>query len=352
MNPAQRERGGAAPPRSPEARRRRLRIAGVFVCLGLLLALAAISICAGVRPIAPAQALAALQAFDPADSEHLLVRHLRLPRTALAVLVGAALGVAGAIMQALTRNPLADPGLLGVNAGAAVAIVAAIAFLGVHQIAAYLGFGLAGAALAGAAVYLLGGLRQGYDPVRLVLAGAAMTVLLLALTQLITLNSDEAVFDQFRHWSVGSLQGRGLGVLPPVALLVAAGLALAALLAGALDAIALGEDVGRALGVRPGVVWGLSALAIVLLAGAATAAAGPIAFIGLTAPHVARAFAGVNHRWTMLYSALIGALVILAADVLGRVLLPPDEIAVGIMVALLGGGFFVALARRRRIVRL
>ena len=345
-------RGDAEPARSRRAGRRRLRAAGVVACLGLLLALAAASLCVGVRPVAPAQALAALQAFDPVDSQHLLVRHLRLPRTLLAVLVGAALGVAGAIMQALTRNPLADPGLLGVNAGAAVAIVAAIAFLGVDGLAGQLGFGLAGAALAGAAVYLLGGLRQGYDPVRLVLAGAAMTVLLLALTQIIVLNSDAAVFDRFRHWAVGSLQGRGLGVLPPVALLVAAGLALAAPLAGALDAVALGEDLGRALGVRPATVWTLSALAIVLLAGAATAAAGPITFIGLAAPHLARAIAGVDHRWTMLYSALLGALVVLAADVLGRIVLPPDEIAVGIMVALLGGGFFVALARRRRIVRL
>jgi ABC-type Fe3+-siderophore transport system permease subunit len=328
------------------------RGAGVFVCLILLLALAAASVCVGVRMITPARALNALLAFDPADSEHLLVEQLRVPRTVLAALVGAALGVAGTLMQALTRNPLADPGLLGVNAGAAVAIVVAIAFLGVDSVTGYLGFGLAGASVAGGAVYLLGGVRQGFDPVRVVLAGAAVTALLLALTQIITLNSNEAVFDQFRHWAVGSLQGRGPGVLLPVAVLITSGLVLAALLAGALDAVVLGEDLGRALGVRPNVVWLLSALAIVLLAGTATAAAGPITFIGLGAPHMARAIAGLDHRWVIVYSAMLGALLVLAADVLGRVILPPDEIAVGIMVALLGGWFFVVLVRQHRIVRL
>ncbi|VFR90152.1 ABC-type Fe3+-siderophore transport system, permease component [plant metagenome] len=270
----------------------------------------------------------------------------------LAALVGAALGVAGTLMQALTRNPLADPGLLGVNAGAAVAIVAAIAFLGVDNVTGYLGFGLAGASVAGGAVYLLGGVRQGFDPVRVVLAGAAVTALLLALTQIITLNSDEAVFDQFRHWAVGSLQGRDPGVLLPVTVLITSGLVLALLLASALDAVALGEDLGRALGVRPNVVWLLSAFAIVLLAGTATAAAGPITFIGLSAPHMARALVGLDHRWVIAYSAMLGALMVLAADVLGRVILPPDEIAAGIMTALLGGWFFVVLVRRYRIVRL
>lgn len=351
MIPASAQHGKAARP-PLGGRRRRRRVIGLVAGLLLILALAAISLCVGPRAVTPAQALAALQAFDPSDSVHLLVHHQRVPRTLLAVLVGAALGVAGAVMQALTRNPLADPGLLGVNAGAAVAVVIAIAWFGVVSMTGYLVAGLLGATLASVAVYLLGGLRQGHDPIRLVLAGAAMTAVLLALTQIITLNSNEAVFNQYRHWAVGSLQGRGYAVLLPVAVLVVLGLGLARTLASSLDAVALGEDLGRALGVRPHLVWGLSALVIVLMAGAATAAAGPIAFVGLTAPHMARAIAGLDHRWILHYSALLGALVVLAGDVLGRVIALPDEIGVGIMVALLGGWFFVLLARQRRIVHL
>lgn len=333
---------------STRAGRRRTRLLALSAGLAALVLLAATSLVVGAREISPGIAWQAIFAFDPANSDHLLLRHLRIPRTLLAVTTGGALGTAGVLMQALTRNPLADPGLLGVNAGAAVAIAAAIAAFGVTDIAGQMGFGFAGAALAGAAAYLFGGIRQGFDPLRMVLAGTALSAVLLAATQIITINSDNAVFDQFRHWAVGSLQGRGYAVLGPAAAATAAGLALALAMARGLDAVALGATLSATLGARPTLVWLACATAIVLLAGAATAAAGPIAFIGLAAPHLARHAGGPDHRWTLHFSILLSALLVLAADVLGRMIAPPDEISVGILSALIGGPVFVALARQRR----
>lgn len=330
-------------------RTRARRRAGLALGLSVLAALAVLSVCVGARAIPVATTWQALSAFDPGNGDHLLVRHLRVPRTLVAILAGSALGAAGTIMQALTRNPLADPGLLGVNAGAALAIVSAIALLGVHDVTAQTLSGLIGAGLAGAGVYVLGGLRRGIDPVRVVLAGAALSAVLLSLAHVIVLNGGDEVFDRFRHWAVGSLQGRGYPVLAPTAPLVAAGLLLAMALARGLDAIALGNDLGGALGASPAIVWTLSALAIVMLAGAATAAAGPIGFIGLAAPHLARTVAGPDHRRMLPCAILAGAIALLAADSLGRVLARPEEIDAGIMAALIGGPFFVALARRRRI---
>ena len=318
----------------------------------LLVGLVLVSFVVGEKNVALSDTLDAVLAFDPSNNDHLLVRHLRVPRTLLAVIVGCALGVAGAVMQALTRNPLADPGILGVNAGAAAAIAVAIAFFGSTDVVDYMWFGLLGAAVAGVAVYLLGGLRRGTDPVRVVLAGAALTVVLLALTQVVLVNSDELVFDQFRHWTVGSLQGRGAAVLAPVAAVVVGGLVVAASLVRALDAAVLGSDISRALGVHPVRVWGLAALAVITLAGGATAAAGPIGFVGLTAPHVARFLTGPDHRWVIPYSMLISAVLIVGADAIGRVVARPGEVGVGIVVALIGGPFFVYLVRRGRLVQL
>ncbi|SEL54286.1 iron complex transport system permease protein [Pseudoxanthomonas sp. GM95] len=329
------------------AHRSRQRIA-LLAGLVLLAVLALVSCCVGTRTLPLSVTWQAVQAFDPGNSDHLLVRLLRIPRTLIAIVVGVALGAAGAVMQALTRNPLADPGLLGINAGAATAITVAVVAFGITDVTGYLWCGLIGAALAGAGVYLLGGV----DPVRLVLAGVALTVVLQALTQVILLNSDEAVYDQFRHWSVGSLQGRGMAVFWPVAVATLLGSALALSLARPLDAVVLGEDLGHALGAHPLRVWSLAMLAVVVLAGAATAAAGPLAFVGLAAPHVARRIVGPAHRVLMPASMLIAALLLLAADVLGRVIAWPSEIGVGIMAALIGGPCFVALARQRRIAHL
>ncbi|WP_240722387.1 iron ABC transporter permease [Poseidonocella sp. HB161398] len=318
----------------------------------LLAALALASLSVGTHMIAPRDLYDALFAFDPASTEQLILRELRLPRTLLAALVGAGLGVSGVVMQALSRNPLADPGILGVNAGATFAIVAAIAAFGIESPTGYMWFGLLGAAAGSAAVFVLGGMATGREPVRAVLAGAALSVMLLSLTHVVIVNSDMAVFDRFRHWAVGSLQGRGADVVQPVAALTFAGLAGAAALARGLDAMALGAEIGRSLGAAPERVWLGGAAVIVCLSGAATAAAGPVAFVGLVAPHLARAAVGPNHAALIPATAFLAAALVMAADVAGRLVIWPAQVPVGVMAALIGGPVFVALVRRRRILAL
>lgn len=314
-----------------------------------IIAIGFVSVCVGVVSIPASTTLDSFFAYDPSDSHHLLAQLQRVPRTLLAVLVGACLGTAGAIMQALTRNPLAEPGILGVNGGAAFAIAAGIAFFGVTNVWGYMWVGLVGGALSGVLVFVLGGARRGTNPVKLVLAGSAVTAVLMVLAQVVLLNASSDVYDRYRHWMVGSLSGRDYDVLASVALLGMLGLGLAASLVRALDSAALGEDTARSLGANPTRVWLVAGASVILLAGTATAAAGPIVFLGLAAPHLARLIAGVSHRWVLPYSALIGALLIVAADTLGRVVSPGREIGVGIMVALIGGPFFVWIVRGRKI---
>jgi ferric enterobactin transport system permease protein len=330
-----------------EARSRRALIALIGLVAALALLVLA-SLLLGAREISAATVWKALLALDAADGDQLLVVHIRAPRALVAVVAGAALGASGAVMQTLARNPLAEPGLLGVNAGASLGVVLAIAAFGVADAGAHLGFAMLGAALASLAVYVLGGIRGGLDPVRVVLAGAGLTVVLLGLTQIITINSDEAIFDQFRHWAVGSLEGRGYAVLGPVTFATALGLAILAAISHDLDAVALGEDLSRSLGANPTAVWSMAWLALLLLAGAAAAAVGPVSFVGLVAPHAARALAPHHHRWTIAYAAIVAALLMLAADCAGRVLVRPAEIDVGVMAALIGAPFFIALVRKSR----
>ncbi|MEZ8286571.1 ABC transporter permease [Vibrio splendidus] len=331
--------------RNGQRQRRRWLMAGIV----LLFFASCFSLFIGTHYISPVVTLDAIFSFDPTNNDHLLVVHLRIPRTLLALVVGGALGVAGVIMQGLTRNPLADPGILGVNAGATVAIVSAIAFLGIHDMAYVMWFGLFGAAVSGTGVFALAGVNKGVNPVRVVLAGTALSVVLLALTHMITINSNEMVFEQYRHWAVGSFQGRGYDVLIPAAMLIAIGLAIAFSLSKALDTVSLGDDIGRALGVNPIKIWCFASIAIVVLAGTSTAAAGPISFVGLTAPHIARMVAGPDHKWLMPFSLLIASILAVIADVLGRIVGYPNEISVGIMIALIGGPFFVFLVKRWKI---
>lgn len=324
---------------------------GAGLALLALLALASLAI--GSRPISPSQVLAALLDYDPTNDLHLILRELRVPRTLLAIFAGAALGLAGALMQAITRNPLAEPGLLGVNAGAAIAVVLGASAFGLTQMAHYVWFGFLGAGLAGVAVFLLGRAHEtGTDPARLVLAGAAISVLLGAAASLVILNSRLEVLDLFRNWGSGALEGRGWRVALTMGGMLALGGALALALAPGLNALALGHDSGRALGLRPERVWALACLAVMILAGAATAAAGPIGFVGLVAPHIARALAGPDNRRVMPLSALFAASVLLGADIIGRVIAPPAEVAAGLVAAILGGPFFIHVVRRFRLARL
>ena len=319
-------------------------------CLLALAVVAAASLLLGSGPAGPREVLASLRGGG-AEYDWIVFGY-RLPRTLLGLLVGAALGVAGLFMQALTRNPLADPGLLGVNAGAAAAVASAIAFLGVSDPRGYVWFAFAGAAVVAAAGYVIGSQgRVAPTPERLVLAGAALSAVLVAYTSTIVLGSEET-FDDFRFWQVGSLAGRDLDTVRQLLPFVLAGLAAAALLARALNAVALGEETGRALGVRVGRVKLAAALTVTVLCGAATAAAGPIGFVGLAVPYVARMIAGVDLRRLVPLSMLLGAVVVLGSDVVGRLVAGQGELETGIVTAVVGAPVFVALVRRRRLVRL
>jgi iron complex transport system permease protein len=309
------------------------------------------SLCLGSLAIPLRDVIDAFVAYDGSDA-HAIVRDLRVPRTELGLLVGAALGAAGALMQGTTRNPLAEPGILGVNAGAAFAVVAAIHFLGVGSVGAYVAFALAGAAIAAVLVFVLGGSgRGGPTPVRLALAGAVLTALLVSLTSAV-LVFDAQTLDEFRFWIVGSIAGRDASVTVSVLPLIAAGLVIALTAGRSLNALALGDDVARALGQNVARARAAAGAGFVLLAGAAVAAAGPVAFVGLAVPHMARALVGPDYRWIVPYSILLGAAVLLGADVLGRVIARPAEVQVGIVTAIAGAPFLIAIARRERLVAL
>jgi iron complex transport system permease protein len=255
-------------------------------------------------------------------------------------------------MQALTRNPLADPGILGINAGAATAVVLAIRVLGIGSLTGYISFAFAGAAGAFLVVYLLGTRgRSGASPERLALAGAAVGAALLAVTNAVAL-LDVTTFDRYRMWVVGTLAGRDLDVVSGVTPFVLAGALLALGLGPSLNVIALGEDTARALGVNLRRTRVLTAVAITLLCGAATAAVGPIAFVGLGVPHVARALVGPDQRWLLPYSLVLAPTLLLFADVLGRVVARPGELPAGLVTAFLGAPVFLAVILRRRIVPL
>ncbi len=281
-----------------------------------------------------------------------VIHDQRVPRTVLTGAVGAALGLAGALMQALTRNPLAEPGLLGINAGASLAVVLAVAVAGVSGLWFYLWFAFLGAAVTAVAVYLLAGVgHASATPVRLALAGVAVTAALTALVQAVIL-TDQVAFNEFRFWVVGSTEGRGWDVLQVVGPFLLAGAALALLLGPALNALALGDDTAQALGVRLARVRTASMLAATLLCGAATAAVGPIAFVGLAVPLAARGMVGPDQRWIGVLSLVLGAAWLMVADVLSRIVIAPQEVQVGVLAALLGAPVFVAIVSRRRVVAL
>lgn len=313
----------------------------------LLLALSLLgSLALGARPVDLADVVGALTAFD-GSVEQIVVRDLRLPRTVVGLVVGAALGVAGVLMQGLSRNPVADPGLLGVSAGAALGVVAAITFAGVTTTAGYVWFGVAGAAAASVVVFAVAGRSPRSPLTALVLAGAAVSATLGSLTASV-LVVDQQTLDQYRFWAVGSLQGRGLAVAAAIMPLIALGLVVAAMCARGLDALALGEDVARALGGNIGVVRLGTLLAIVLLTGAAVAAAGPIAFVGLVVPHLVRPFAGPRHGWQLMLAAAVAPTLLLTADVIGRLAVRPAELPVGIVMAVVGAPFLIWIVRRER----
>ncbi|WP_433469299.1 FecCD family ABC transporter permease [Spirillospora sp. CA-128828] len=315
--------------------------------MALLLLTVVASLAIGAEHVPFRAVLPGVFSPDGGSRDDLIVHELRLPRTLLGVAAGMALGLAGAVMQALTRNPLAEPGLLGVNGGAALAVVLVIGAFRVDEVLVYVWAAFAGAAGAAALVYLIGARgRGGASPARLVLAGAAVNAAFSAMTAGVMLFTPHN-FSGFRFWQVGSLGGRDMAVFLRVLPFVAAGTVLALLLARPLNALGLGDDAGRALGSNPGRTRALGALAVVLLCGSATAAAGPITFLGLAVPFIVRAVVGPDQRIVLPCSLLLAPVLLLGADILGRVI-APGELETGIVTAFLGAPLFAVMVRRGR----
>ncbi|MFF2717921.1 FecCD family ABC transporter permease [Streptomyces sp. NPDC058011] len=323
-------------------------LAAVLVVLCLL------SLGLGALQIPPGDVLKALLGRPTGPRIEDVVWSVRVPRTALGLAAGAALGLSGCVMQALTRNPLADPGILGVSAGAAFAIVLAAGVAGIGSLLGYIWFAFAGAMAASIVVYLLGRMgRSGSTPVKLALAGVAVTAVLSSLTSAIVL-TDPAALDRFRFWSAGSLANQDASTVLRILPFLGLGALLAVASAPALNSLALGDDVAASLGRKLGLVRLQGVVAVTLLTGAAVAVIGPVVFIGLVVPHVARVLAqwaglGPDHRWLLPLSAALAAGLLLGADILGRVIARPVEVQAGIIVAFIGGPFFIALVRRRRL---
>lgn len=331
-----------APQKMPNS----LRLIGLIVGVLLILVCFTVSITLGAAEITPNEVWQALLAFD-GSNHHLIITTVRLPRILVALAVGAALAVAGALVQGLTQNPLADPGILGISAGAALAVVASTFVFGSLSVHSYIWIAFVGAAIAAIAVYALGSFgRSGITPLKLILAGAVLTYLMSALTTGILILSQRTL-DEIRFWLAGSLAGRDLDSLMQVFPYLLIGLLIAFSLGKQITALTLGEDVAKGLGLHTGWVKAIATVVVVLLAGSAVALAGPIGFVGLVIPHFVRAWVGVDYRWILPYAAIWGALLLLIADLAARLVIRPQELPVGIMMALIGAPFFIYLARSK-----
>jgi iron complex transport system permease protein len=331
------------------ARRLRLVTLGAVVLLAITVAG---SLLIGARSVSPAVVWQALTAFDPTVADHVVVVGQRIPRTAVGLIAGAALALAGTLMQGLTRNPLADPGLLGINAGASVAVLVAITFFGISQPSGFVWFAFVGAGVAAVVVAVIGTRGpDGDNPAKLALTGAAVTAGLIAVTTFM-LTTSAATLDVYRYWQVGGLTTRGLDTVAIAALPVAVGAVIALSSARGLDLLSLGSDTAAGLGQNVPRTRALGIVASVLLWGGATALAGPIVFVGLLVPHVLRALVGVGHGPLLALSIPVGASLLLAADVIGRVIALPGEVQAGIVVAFVGAPALIALVLRGRRVAL
>ena len=341
----------AAPPK-PEHRSSAGLSVGLLVLLGVLAVVAFVSVVLGSRGVGLTTVWDAIVHHDPTDTDQTVIRELRLPRTILGLLAGAALGLAGAILQGVTRNALADPGIMGINSGAAAAVVLSIMISGQSDVTTYIWWAFAGAAGATVLVYGVASFgREGATPIKLALAGAAVSAGCYSVTTGVTM-LDSAALDQLRFWQVGSLAGRYWPIVEQTAPFLALGLVLAPFTGRWLNGLALGDDVATALGQRVGLTRAGLFVIVVLLAGGATAACGPIVFIGLVVPHMARAICGPDYRWITAYCLLLSPIVLLTADVLGRVMKFSGEVQVGVVLGLLGAPVFAFLVRRKNLSEL
>lgn len=323
---------------------------GTLLCLGLLLAATVSSLIFGHIPVSLEVLINSLTNYDPGSLEHLVIHSERFSRTVTSVIVGAGLAIAGALMQTLTRNPLASPGILGINAGAMFFVVVSATLFSLTSPSQLVWAAFTGAATAAFLVYFLGQeAGRGVSPVRTVLAGVAVTALFVSFAQgLLILNQDR--FESILFWLAGSVSGRELDAIVPLLPLFGGALILALLLSRQLNLLGLDDEVIRGLGLKVGQVRLLIGLVVIVLAGTSVAMAGLIGFVGLIVPHMAKGLFGTDHRWLLPLSAIIGATLLLAADTIARLVIPPQEIPVGVMTALLGTPLFLHLARHVRKV--
>ncbi|MGQ7247240.1 FecCD family ABC transporter permease [Halomonas sp. V046] len=325
---------------------RRAKSVGLILGLGLTLLAFVTSIALGTTPMSPATLSSALLHYDPSQVTHIILLTERLPRAVVAALVGASLAIAGALMQTMTRNPLASPGILGINAGAMFFVVVAVSLLPLTSPAEYVWPALLGAFVAAVLVILLSRGRHGeVSPLRVVLAGVAVTALFVSFSQGLLIVDQEG-FESVLFWLAGSVAGRDLALVTPLLPLFLVAIVLCAVLARHANALLLGEDMVKGLGINVTTIKALLGLAVILLAGSSVAIAGMIGFVGLIVPHMARGLFGLDHRWMLPGCALLGACLLLTADVAARFLMPPQDVPVGVMTALIGTPFFIYIARR------
>ncbi|SDT22059.1 FecCD family ABC transporter permease [Actinoplanes derwentensis] len=325
----------------------RVRLGWLLVVLAALVLVMLASVAFGSRIVGWSDIVAAVGGTDETLDQAAVIK--RIPRTLLAALVGAALGLSGAVMQGVTRNPLADPGILGVNMGAMLAIAVGMATIGLYTATQYIWAAIAGAAISALFVYSVGSLgRGGATPLKIALAGAATSAALTSLVTAVVLPRGD-IAENFQSWQVGGVGGATWENIAQVLPFLLGGLAICLLSARSLNSLALGDELAAGLGERVALVRGVAALGAVVLAGGATAIAGPIAFVGLIVPHMCRLLVGLDHRWLLPFSALTGGVLLTAADVLGRVVNRPDEIEAGIITALIGAPFFIYIVRRQKV---
>lgn len=329
-------------------RRPRARRAAGLLALGILVVgVIVLSVTVGSRDVAWSDIWAALGGNADGFDRGAVAK--RIPRTLLALLAGAALGVAGAVMQGVTRNPLADPGILGVNMGASLAVVFGIAFFGLSTATGYIWWAIAGASLTAVVVYAIGSAgRGGATPLKLALAGAAVSAALASFISAVVLGRND-IAGGVRSWQIGGVGGGTAESVTTVLPFLIVGMLLCFLSARALNSLALGDDLAAGLGERVAVARGTAALGATVLCGASTAVTGPIGFVGLVVPHACRMVVGPDHRWLIPYSALTGAILLTLADVVGRVIARPAEIDVGIITALIGAPVFIIIVRRHKV---
>nr|WP_314841993.1 iron ABC transporter permease [uncultured Microbacterium sp.] len=324
------------------------RTVWLLVGLGVVLLLCVLSVSFGVRAVSIDDVVAALSGQDETIAQAAIVK--RFPRTVLALLVGAALALSGATMQAVTRNPIADPGILGVSNGASLAVVMGLSFLGLTNPYGQMALAIAGAAIAATFVYTVGSLgRGGATPLKLALAGAATSAAFASLISAIMLPRVD-LLQAFQSWQIGGVGGAEWPRIAITAPVLAVGALICVASSRGMNSLALGDDMAKGLGEHVFRTRLLSALGAVILAGAATAIAGPIGFVGLVIPHVCRMLIGTDHRWLLPFSAMAGAALLLASDIVGRVISPSsEEIQVGIITAIIGAPFFIWIVRRQKV---